>query len=326
MTKAPAPVTVRVIEAAPMLEMLDPARISVKNIRTAQPDKEFIESIRELGNVQPIGVLRTAEGELVLRFGLQRLQACIETGRKVLAMTVDGTTGTPAAEIERIFLQMEENDKRKDLTAGERAGAVAELFSYGADERTVTRRTGLNKTEIAMARATAASETARTLAAQYPLDLAQAAVVAEFEDDQETALELAKAARDNPNQFAHLAERARGERADAAMVAARAAELTAQGITAVQDRQPWENGLTSLKGPNGKQLTPKTHKSCPGNVVILNVTGYQTRRVEESWYCTDPKGNGHKKFRAHAGSDKDPAEAAAERRRVIDGHKAWRGG
>jgi ParB family chromosome partitioning protein len=313
-----------VIEAAPSLEVLDPKRVSVKNIRTAQPDKEFIESIRERGNFQPIGVLRTAEGELVLRFGLQRLQACIETGRQVLAMVVDGTAGTDEAEIERIFLQLDENDRRKDLTAGERAGAVAELFELGADARTVGRRTGLNKAEIALARTTAASETARTLAAQYPLDLAQAAVVAEFEDDQETAVELAKAARDNPGQFAHLAERARHEREDAAMIAVRAAELTAQGIILTSERRSWEYAISGWAGLDGRELTPETHKACPGNVVHLNVWGYNPRQVLESWFCTDPKGNLHKKHRRNGTPEKDPEEATAERRKVLEGNKAWR--
>lgn len=323
MANSPA-LTVKVIEAAPMLELLDPARITVKNVRRANPDQQFIESVRELGNFQPIGVLRAPDGELILRFGLQRLQACIETGRKVLAMVVDGAAGTSEADIERIFLQLDENDRRRDLTAGERAGAVAELFELGATERAVSRRTGLNKTELAAARTAAASATARTLAAQYPLTMDQLAVVAEFDGDQETAAELAKAAQDNPGQFPHLAERARNDRADAAMVAARAAELTDEGVTVTDQLLSYENRIMYWAGPDGKQLTPETHRNCPGSTVWLQAWGYQPRQVQEAWYCTDPKTHGHKKYRNTGEPEKSAEEATAERRRVREGNDAWR--
>lgn len=323
MANSPA-LTVKVIEAAPMLELLDPARITVKNVRRANPDQQFIESIRELGNFQPIGVLRAPDGELILRFGLQRLQACIETGRKVLAMVVDGAAGTSEADIERIFLQLDENDRRRDLTAGERAGAVAELFELGATERAVSRRTGLNKTELAAARTAAASATARTLAAQYPLTMDQLAVVAEFDGDQETAAELAKAAQDNPGQFPHLAERARNDRADAAMVAARAAELATEGITVTTAAFPYEHALMYWAGPDRQQLTAATHRDCPGHVVALYPWGNNPRQVRESYSCADPGANGHKKYRDSALNGKSDEEATAERRRVREGNDAWR--
>lgn len=316
-------VTVRVIEPAPYLLVLAPEKIEVKNLREAKPDPEFVESIRELGNLQPIGVLRTDDGQYHLRFGRQRLQACIETGRQVLAMVIDGTTGTPQDEIDRIFTQLAENDRRRDLTAGERAAAVAELFELGADARTVSRKTGLGKAEIAAARQIAASETATALAAQYPVDLAQAAVIAEFGEDQETAEQLAKAAQNNPGQFAHLAERARVERADAAMIAEHAARLAAEGVTVADKNPSYENLVSKWAGNDGKELTSRTHRNCPGNVVTLTVWGYP-KKVSESWYCTDPKGNGHKKYRNTGEPDKSPEEAAAERRRVIEGNKAWR--
>lgn len=322
MAKPSAAITVKVIEAAPMLELLDPARITVRNVREAKPDREFIESIRELGNVQPIAVLRTPDGELVLRFGLQRLQGCIETGRKVLAMVVDGTTGTDEAEIERIFLQLAENDRRKDLTTAERAGAVQELFSLGATAAAITRKTGLGKSDIAAARATAASETARTLAAQYPVDLAQAAVLAEFDDDPKTAERLAKTARDTPAQLAHKAQEARDARKEDAAIAAHADGLAARGIRSTTIRPHYDNAIGDWADAEGIKLTPETHKDCPGNVVYLQVWNYP--KVEEAWYCAGPREHGHRK--RLLGGDVEPTreEAAAERKRVMDGNKAWR--
>lgn len=319
---AKPPVTVRVIEAAPMLELLDPKRITVKNVREAKPDREFIESIRDLGNVQPIGVLQTPDNELVLRFGLQRLQACIETGRKVLAMVVDGTTGTDEAEIERIFLQLAENDRRTDLTSGERALAVATLFDLGVDTTEISRQTGLGKKDLAAVRKIAASETARTVAGQYPLDLEQTAAIAEFDDDLSVVHELADAAREGKGRFAHTLQRARDTRLDAKAIAAHAAKLEKRGITVTVERQHWDNLLSDWADGSGVQLTPETHLKCPGNLVVLS-TSYG-HKASESWYCADPKGNGHKRHRSSGTAGQSPEDAAAERKKVLAGNKAWR--
>jgi ParB family transcriptional regulator, chromosome partitioning protein len=306
-------------------ELLDPAKITVRNIRQAVPGQQLIDSVREYGVLQPIGVLRTPDGELVLRFGGRRRQACIEIGCQVPALVINGTAGTPEAEIDRIFEQIQENDNREDLTTADRASAVEELFSYGATETVVARRTGYGKAEIAAARKAAASETARTLAAQYPLTLDQAAAIAEFDDDPETAARLAETARDEPGQFAYSVQEARDDREDAAAVAAHAAGLAEQGITVVAERPNYQNNNRDWAGPDGKKLTWETHKNCPGHVVFLDAYGRSSdKRVQESWFCTDPKGNGHRKFTYTGAPEKTPEETAAERRRVIDGNKAWR--
>jgi ParB family transcriptional regulator, chromosome partitioning protein len=303
-------------------EMLDPEQITVRNIRQAVPSKQLIDSIAEHGVLQPIGVLRTADGELVLRFGDRRRQACAELGFLVPALVVEGTVGTPEAEIERIFGQLDENENREDLTVAERVTAVEALFSLGTSATVIARKTSLSKEDIAAARKAAASGTARTLAAQYPLTLDQAAVIAEFDDDPETAARLAAAARDEPSHFDYMAQEARGDREEAALIAARAAELTAQGIKVTVDRPSYQNNIRDWAGADGKQLTPETHKACPGNVVHLQV--WNAPKVEEDWFCTGPKELGHRKRNLSGDPGKTAEEAASERRWVIAGNKAWR--
>lgn len=325
-TKKASPAEDVKITVIPRLELVDPEQIIVKNVRVAQPTQQLINSVRENGLRQPIGLLQTADGKLHLRFGGRRRLACIAAKRKALALVIDGAAGTDEAEIERIFEQLDENDNREDLTAAERAGAVAELFEYGATEATVTKRTGLNKKLIAAARKGHASETARTLAAQYPLDLAQYGVVAEFDEHPEIAEQLAEVARDNPGQFDHAAQRARDHRTEKTMLAARAAELTEQGVTVVDQRPDHDLGLSYWADGEGKPLTPANHRECPGNVVKLWAMGHsESRRIDESWFCTDPQGNGHRKLRTSTGeAAKTGEEASAERKRVIEGNKAWR--
>lgn len=316
---------VPVIQLVPTLEVLDPASITVRNIRDAQPDQQLIDSVRENWVMQPIGVLRTPDGELVLRFGGRRRLACIEVGCRVPALVVEGTAGTAEAEITRIFEQWDENENRQDLTTGERAAAVAQLFEFGANASAVKHRTGYDRAEIAAARKTATSDTARALADQYPLTLLQAAAIADFGDDPEIADELAQAATRNPGQFDHHVQRARDNRADQAMIAKHAAELDEQGIKVTTERLSYENLISYWTGTDGKQLDRESHKDCPGNVVVLHLMGYDNRRVDESWYCTEPQGNGHKKRRGDGGQpEASPEEAAAERKRVRDGNKDWR--
>lgn len=128
-------------------------------------------------------------------------------------------------------------------------------------------------------------------------------------------------ARRNPGQLDHLIEHARRDRADAAMVAAHAAELAAQGVTVAAGTLPDKNLIMYWAGPDGEQLTPETHTDCPGNVVTLMAWGYNPRQARESWHCTDPRGHGHKKHRASGEPDE---EAALERSKVTEGNKAWR--
>jgi ParB family transcriptional regulator, chromosome partitioning protein len=304
-------------------ELLDPAKVIPRNTRNAQPSAHLIASIRQFGVLQPVRVLRTPEGELHLQVGDRRRKACIKLGIPVPAIVLTATVDTPEDEINRIFEQWTENQERENFTAAERAGVVATLFDLGVPDRRIAGATGLSKPEIAAARKTAASPTARTLAAQYPLTLDQAAVVAEFDGTPEIAKRLAEVARDNAAQFTHAAQLARDEREETAMLAARTAELTAQGFTVSTERQHYENQIGYWAGTDRKQLTPETHKDCPGSTVVLHTTGYgDSRRVDETWYCTDPKDHGHKRFRS--GQPEKTPEASAERSRVLESNKLWR--
>jgi ParB family transcriptional regulator, chromosome partitioning protein len=300
-------------------ELLDPKAIIVRNIREANPSQRFIDSIREFGVLQPIGVVRDPAGPLYLRFGGRRRRACIELGCQVPAIVVTATVNTTPAEIDRIFAQLAENDDREELNAGDRAAAVQELFSLGADEATVTRRTGLGKADLAAARAIAASATARTLAAQYPLTLEQLAALAEFEGDTEAVQPLVEAAAEGPGRFAHALEDARDERADREAVAAHAAMLAERCITVADGGLHYENALYNWAGPDGERLTKETHAQCPGNVVTL-FAGH-AHKVSESWYCTDPKAHGHKR---HGTNGNGTSQTPEDRRQVVEGNKKWR--
>lgn len=305
------------------IELLDPAEITVRNIRQAKPGQRLIDSIREHGILQPIAVIREPDGTAqYLRLGGNRLEACIQLGIQVPAIVVTRGCDTTEDEIDRIFKQIDENDARESLNAAVRASAVQELLDLGVEPAAVTRKTGYSKAEIAAARKVAASVNARTVAAQYPLDLEQAAAVAEFDGDADAVGSLVDAAGEGHGRFAHALQQARDARADRQALEAHAAKLAKRGITVTGETQNYEYMIDYWADAAGSQLTPKTHRACPGNVVRLSV--YYSRNVQERWYCTDPKGNGHKRYHGSSGSSQSPEEAAAERKRVLVGNKAWR--
>lgn len=305
------------------LELLNPAEIIPRNVR-GEPDAEMVDSIRRRGQLEPVVVLKAPDGSLFLRFGDRRRLACIALGRPVEAVVTAATDEEVADLITSILDQLAENDDRKPLTAADRAYAVQHLFELGIDEQAIEKETGYSRAEITAARKARKSETARTLAAQYPLDMTQLSVVTEFEGTPEIAERLAEVARDNPAQFTHATQLARDEREDTAMLGARAAELTGQGYTVSYERPHNEFLLSYWAGPDRKPLTPENHRDCPGSVVVLRTLAYSdSRRVDESWWCTDPKGNGHKRLRTGQ-AERSPEEASAERSRVVEGNKAWK--
>lgn len=305
------------------LELLNPAEIIPRNVRQ-EPDAEMVDSIRRRGQLEPVVVLKAPDGSLFLRFGDRRRLACIALGRPVEAVVTAATDEEVADLVKSILDQLAENDDRKPLTAADRAYAVQYLFELGVDEQAIGKETGYSRAEITAARKARKSETARTLAAQYPLDMTQLAVIAEFDDAPELATGLAETARDNPAQFTHATQLARDEREEAAMLAARTAELTAQGFTVGTERQHYENEIGYWAGRDRKQLTPENHKDCPGSIVVLRAQAWgNSRRIAETWYCTDPKDHGHKRFQSGQ-LEKSPEEASAERREVLDNNKLWR--
>jgi ParB family chromosome partitioning protein len=125
--------------------------------------------------------------------------------------------------------------------------------------------------------------------------------------------------------------RARLERDGKAAVAARARQLKNQGVTILTDSRDyrmWEKQLGNWAGPDGNRLTPETHAECPGRAVALRPGfGKNVTEVDETWYCTDPPGNGHKKYRHRSPdtrTDEQRERDRQERREVLEGNRAWR--
>lgn len=216
----PAPVQV---------EYLDPAGLLTDaNIRLdPRLDKDFLASIKAHGVLVPVIAVRTSDGQVRVRHGHRRALAAVEAGVLVLVVVTGDEQDGTAGEVERITGQYAENAHRAGLTVGETAGVVRQLLDLGLTAGQVQRRTQIPKADITAADAVTRSQAASKAAAEYPLTLAQAAVLADFDDDPDALQALLLAASEGPVRFEHAAQQLRDTRALSQALAQARADLEA---------------------------------------------------------------------------------------------------
>ena len=322
-------------------------------------DKDFLASIKDLGVLMPIVAVRTANGDVRVRFGHRRTLAAIEVGLPSVPVDIVGDESSDdASQIDRIVSQYAENEHRTALSASERVGVVEQLSAFGMSATQIQRRTRIQRRSVSDALAVAGSELAKAATARYDfLTLEAAAALAEFQDEPEIVKELVVAAKNG--RFDHTVQRLRDTRAERAAQAAARSALEAAGVTVI-DRPTWTSPITRLShlvGNDGARLTEQTHRGCPGHAAFLEqewVPSGDSDEQEESqdeatddddldgedddyrmifhpvYVCLDPQAHGHISPSARSGkpngtaTEEDKEAAKAERRRVLRNNAAWR--
>jgi ParB family transcriptional regulator, chromosome partitioning protein len=324
------------------LIQIDPVEVVVgTNVRLdARLDKAFVASIRERGVLVPIVGYRDDAGAFTVLYGQRRTLAAVEAKRT----TVPAYVVASKDDADRLIDQMAENDHRAALTAGERAQGFEQLAALGLSAAQIAKRTATPKADVTAGLTVAGSELATKAADRWDfLTLEQAAVLAEFEDDDEAVKALTVAAQ--RGQFAHTAQRLRDARAEAEELATAAQALTDRGVTVV-DRPAWDDKsvlpLDRLTH-DGAAVEVEQHAKCPGHAAYVNAEwdwiestdedgeDEQVRTVGAVFVCTDWKAQGHTdRYASGSGrpkaadlSEEEREAAKAERRDVIDSNKAW---
>ena len=197
------------------LQALIPAELRIAdNARTDAEEtitKEWIAQLkahaaadpRGCGNHTPVPVVRCPDGELEILYGARRTLGCIRAGVYLLGYVAGDKGDDQAARRARLIDQFTENHHREPMRRSDEAALILTLSGEaGMTDTGIAKATGLGKPTIAAYRAVARSETAAKAADRWEfLTLDQAAILAEFQDDQEalTALGLrrctARAAR-----------------------------------------------------------------------------------------------------------------------------------
>jgi ParB family chromosome partitioning protein len=316
---------------------------------------EFCASVAGNGVRVPLLITTGADGGYRVIEGHRRLAAAVKAGLAEVPYDLDSQR---AADEAGQFLDMVTANSaayRKNFTPLQEATALFAAHEAGATRTRIRKATGRNPGQVKTALAaggltTSTREQVGGLDRQLTLD--ELALLAEFENDPD-AIEQLLVAVASGYPLEHVAERIRQQRAEKAGHQRVRAELAASGCHISDQIVPGSSLLTSL-AHDGQDLTPQTHKDCPGHGAFFRSHDLRT----PVFYCTGPAAHGHTSrwaqpapltpFTRAVAPDSDQRPSAQDtgsaagfpaarpvpeptpdpaveqaRRRVIEGNRAW---
>jgi len=306
-------------------------------------ERGFVADVKDRGVRQIIPVRRDETGRLVVQTGQKRVLAAIEAGLdRVRVLVETPLTGERDRVIDRILDQLGENEHRSPISDADEARATQQLLGLGLTAGQIARRRHIPARRVKAAAVVAQNEVAMDAVAGGLLDLAQAAVVAEFADDQTAVLALTTAASTRPEQFDHITQQLRDHREETRLRAELTAELTEQGVTVIDRPDTLFGGtvrrLSELRATPyttpGTELTVEEHAGCPGHAAFIEDRRGSwrppTERVAAVWVCTDFVGHGHAERHTAPGvtttakvTGPMTEQQKAARREIVANNKAW---
>ena len=242
------------------LEHLDPHTLIIgDNVRTeAALDRDFIASIKQHGVLMPITAVRDEDGNVLVRDGQRRTLAARQAGHPAIPAYVlpSAATSFREYEVERIAQQIVLNDQKADLTEAQRARGIQAMLDAGVSVTKVAKLLSTKKTVVQSAEAAGKSRAAMDALNDGQLTLEQAAIVAEFADDDEAVDQLLSAP---PARFDHLVSRLRKDRESEKAYAEATAHYQGLGVTILTDYPDWRDlgcvGLRYLTTAEGGEVT-----------------------------------------------------------------------
>ena len=315
---------------------VDPTTLIIgDNVRAAAHlDRQFLASLREHGVMNPIQATRDDDGTLTVKRGQRRTLGAVKAGLPTVPVLI---VADDTDEADRIVKQWHENERRDALTETDRLAAVEQLTILGVPAGNIARRLGTPKKQVEAAVQANGSDLAKTAARKHALTLTDAALVAEFEDDEDTVRDILRAVKDG-DSAEHVAQRARDEKARQQAQNQAVAALVEAGVTVI-DRPGYDDKtikelreIRLVKRNGDPKVNPPTeaeHATCPGHAAY--VTTYYSGTPNVTYVCTNPKANGHALY-SWNGETRLPGqqpgggmseEQKAERRTLIANNKAW---
>ncbi|MGO4594888.1 ParB/RepB/Spo0J family partition protein [Leifsonia sp. 2TAF2] len=307
------------------IQHLDPHTLLLEeNVRLTAPiTPAFVQSIRENGVLTPVLAHHNPDGTITVRAGQRRVFAAREAGLATIPVYL---VEADDVATERIVQQMVENDQRESLSDGDRAAAFQQLAFEGLTITAIARRTGSKTREVKTALAVTENPAAASALQEHPLTLDQAAVLIEFDDNEETRAELIQVATTNPAQFPHAAQRARDEKARAQAKAAAEADLIGRGYEILHTDSGYNDTqytrISELLTAENERVTVEHIENVAGRAAHVRV--YADGEPSVTYYLHDAKAAGlHTYGRAASQSGPMTEEQKAERRTLIANNKAW---
>lgn len=312
--------------------LIDPTLLQAgSNIRAdLRVGPEFVETIAGLGVLKDIDVYPTLTGLVVLD-GHRRHRAAIEAGLETVPVRIVDV----ANDLDRIGLQLTENDEHAHTSTVDRARAINQLVLMGLPAAELRKR-GVRASEATMARRVAnASQEVADLGESASLGLDDLAKVAEAEADlpEDIAGMVVEEIREAPGKIDHFLERARDEARRRRVYEDAVLELRQQGVKVIREDEfydgfPKSNQfLWNLVDEYGNSVEP--HDNCPGNVAYVSVIGSgDYTNVQTRFVCMDYASHGHftREDRARTTQEADRAATIeANRQAAQEGEvrRAW---
>ena len=291
---------------------------------------EFVETIAGLGVLKDIDVYPTLTGLVVLD-GHRRHRAAIEAGLETVPVRIVDV----ANDLDRIGLQLTENDEHAHTSTVDRARAINQLVLMGLPASELRKR-GVKASEATLARRVAnASQEVADLGESASLGLDDLAKIAEAEADlpEDIAGMVVEEIREAPGKIDHFLERARDEARRRRVYEDAVLELRQQGVKVIREDEfydgfPKSNQfLWNLVDEYGNSVEP--HDNCPGNVAYVSVIGSgDYTNVQTRFVCMDYASHGHftREDRARTTQEADRAATVeANRQAAQEGEvrRAW---
>ena len=263
--------------------------------------------------------------------GHRRHRAAIEAGLETVPVRIVDVAG----ELERIGLQLTENDAHEHTSAVDRARAINQLVLMGLPAAELRKR-GVKASEATLARRVAnASQEVADLGESANLGLDDLAKIAEAEADlpEDIAGMVVEEIREAPGKIDHFLERARDEARRRRVYEDAVLELRQQGVKVIREDEfydgfPKSNQfLWNLVDEYGNSVEP--HDNCPGNVAYVSVIGSgDYTNVQTRFVCMDYASHGHftREDRARTTQEADRAATVeANRQAAQEGEvrRAW---
>ncbi|QIZ97809.1 ParB N-terminal domain-containing protein [Leifsonia sp. PS1209] len=311
--------------AAGTIEHLDPHTLIIEdNVRPSAPiTPAFVQSIKENGVLTPVLAHRTDGGQVTVRAGQRRVFAAREAGLATIPVYLVEADEVAA---ERIVQQIVENDQREAVSDGDRAAAFQQLAFEGLSVTAIARRTGTKQKEVRTALAVVENKAAASAIQEHPLTLDQAAVLIEFDGDDELRADLIQVATTDPAQFAHAAQRARDDKARAKTKTDAVADLAGRGyLILASDPGYYDTEYTrisELLTADDQRVTVEQIENQEGRAAFVRV--YADGDANISYFLHDAKAAG---FHSYGGTQSTSGpmtdDEKAERRILIANNKAW---
>jgi len=317
------------ITATGTLEHIDPEALILEvNVRPSAPvDKDFVATIKQFGVLMPVLARRDEQGNVLVRAGQRRTLGAREAGVASIPVYITNADDKTA---ERIIEQIVENDQRKELTDGDRAAAYQQLAFEGLSVATIAKRVGVKRDVVQAGISVAENATATSAINAYDLTLDQAAVLIEFEGEDEIVDRLIEVATSDPGGFEHAAQRARDDKERAEGIARATDDALVRGFR-ILDRQPstWQadehTSINDLATAEGERATVENIEAIEGRAAYVDTTWDGDLRVSYYLPTDGIKAAGFKK-RATDGTVRQPMteDEKAERKVLIANNKAWK--